>query len=131
MLTEHHEEHRVYVTEGETWVDHGGCPRWPQGEDCSWLACYVGAVAEGEEEPGWQELIDSLEPGVHLITTVIAQRPYTPDDPLVTHTVEKWFASTTAGHFAALNGELQLMLRRVASPLVRLLERLRRKDRQR
>jgi len=130
-MIEHREEHRVYVTEGETWVDHGGCPRWPTGwSNQSWPACYVGAVAEGEEEPSWQELIDSLEPGVHLITTVVVERPYAPDDPLVTHTAEEWFASTLVGHFAALNGELQLLLRRVSSPLVGFLERLRKKDRQ-
>ena len=125
MLTERHEEHRVYVTEGETWVDHSGCPRLPTGwRNYTWPACYVGTVAEGGEEPSWQELIGTLEPGVSLIATVVVERSHAPDDPLVTHTVEKRFASI-------MKGELQLVLRQVPSPLDRLLERLRRENRQR
>jgi hypothetical protein len=84
------EAHWVHVGNGVVDVLHDGCPRWPTGrENYSWPACYVGAVAQEEEEPDWLEMIESLEPGTYLIITSIVERSYAPDDPEVAHVWRK------------------------------------------
>ena len=92
-MIEHREVHWVYVGEDGADVVHDYCPQGQVGH--GYVGCYVGAVlqwspgpGEGRQDQAWRELIDSLEPGVYLITTMVVERFYAPNDPLVIHTRE-------------------------------------------
>ena len=93
-MIEHREVHWVYVGKDGADVVHDHCPQGQVGHGYV-VGCYVGAVlqwspgpGEGGQDQAWRELIDSLEPGTYLITTVVIERRCLIDYQ-VTHTWER------------------------------------------
>lgn len=87
----HVEVHELLVEDDGSHISHDDCPRWPsppEGE--TWPACYVGAVAEEDDDPGegiWY-FLNSLPPGRYRMVATVTTYRGREDDPVVEYSAD-------------------------------------------